>query len=56
MTQQELAAAAGMAPSALSARLRGVREFRISEVEEIANVLGVSLLDLLPAEEKEMQR
>ncbi|MDN5702304.1 MAG: helix-turn-helix domain-containing protein [Micrococcales bacterium] len=53
MTQQELAAAAGMAPSALSARLRGTREFRISELEVIAGVLGVTLRDLLPATEEE---
>lgn len=48
MTQRELAAAIGLDPSGLSARFRGVRDFRLSELEAIAEELGIPLRDLLP--------
>lgn len=56
MTQADLAEAIGMSRTALSARLRGLREFTFSELEAIASALDVSLHGLLPADEKEAQR
>lgn len=56
MTQADLADAIGMGRSALSTRMSGGREFTFSELERIARALGVSLRDLLPADEKEIQR
>ena len=56
MRQADLADAIDMGPSALSARMNGGREFTFSDLEAIAAALGVSLRDLLPAEDKEMQR
>jgi len=51
MTQGQLAIATGMTPTALSARLRGEREFRLSELHAISEALGVRLSDLMPDEE-----
>lgn len=52
MTQGQLATAAGMTPTALSARLRGERELRLSELHAISEALGVRLADLMPDEEE----
>ena len=52
MTQGQLATAAGMTPTALSARLRGEREFRLSELHAISEALGVRLADLMPDKEE----
>lgn len=56
MTQTQLAEQIEMGRTALSARLKGDRDFTYSELEAIADVLGISLRDLLPVDEKEMQR
>ncbi|WP_425481694.1 helix-turn-helix domain-containing protein [Kocuria coralli] len=47
MSQRDLALAIHLAPTALSARLRGDREFRFCELEAIAEALGCSLRDLM---------
>lgn len=58
MSQRALAEAVGLAPTALSARLRGDRDFRFSELVAVADVLGVELKELVDfeAETKEEQR
>lgn len=57
MTQGQLAAAVGMTPTALSARMRGEREFRLSEMAAIAEALEVELPDLVAnAPEMEVAR
>ena len=47
MTQGRLAELIGMTPTALSARMRGEREFRLSEIATIADVLQVTLVELV---------
>lgn len=44
-----MAAKIGMSQSAMSARISGVVDFRISELEAIAAELGVPITNLLPA-------
>lgn len=56
MSQRSLAEAVGLAPTALSARLRGDRDFRFSELAAIADVLGVPLKELVDFEIEEGQR
>lgn len=47
MTQGELADAINMSRSALSARMRGSREFSFTELDAIAQVLSVPLPELV---------
>lgn len=51
-TQQWLAAEIHMSGPSLSRRLRGLRAFRLDELERIAVALGVTLADLLPEPER----
>ncbi|NUV69973.1 ImmA/IrrE family metallo-endopeptidase [Streptomyces sp. CAI-121] len=50
LTQQELAEAVGISPSALSRALAGKRNFKSLEIALIADHLGVSVEDLLESE------
>ncbi len=56
MTQKQLGEALGLGHAAVSARMNGHKDFTYTELMKTAEVLGVSLRDLLPDEEKEMQR
>lgn len=47
ITQAQLAARLGLAQSAVSARLRGETRFSIDEVEVIADLLGVTINDIV---------
>jgi transcriptional regulator with XRE-family HTH domain len=48
--------ALGLGHAAVSARMNGHKDFTYTELMKTAEVLGVSLRDLLPAEEKETLR
>ncbi|MDH5152025.1 helix-turn-helix domain-containing protein [Kocuria palustris] len=56
MTQRQLGEALGFGHAAVSARTNGHKDFTYTELIKTAEVLGVSLRDLLPADEKELQR
>ena len=56
MTQKQLGEALGLGHAAVSARMNGHKDFTYTELMKTAEVLGVSLRDLLPDEGKEMQR
>lgn len=56
MTQKQLGEALGLGHAAVSARMNGHKDFTYTELMKTAEVLGVLLRDLLPDEEKEMQR
>ena len=52
LSQREVATAAGIAPSTLSRRFTGRgRPFLVSELFDIANVIGVDVSDLVRAAE-----
>lgn len=46
----DLAKALGVSPMWVSYRLRGMQEIGVNDLERIAQVLGVDLLELLPRE------
>lgn len=52
ITQRDLARVIDLDPSGLSARLRGSRDFRVSELEAIAEALGMHLSELFTSEEE----
>lgn len=56
MTQKQLGEALGIGHAAMSARMNGRKDFSFSELEKTAEVLGVSLRDLLVFEGEEGQR
>lgn len=54
-TQGELGEALGLGHAAMSARMNGHRDFTFSELEKVADFLGVSLRDLVTFENDEVQ-
>jgi len=50
VTQQVVARHLNLSQSAVSARLTGVTEFNVSELQAVAALLGVPAASLLPAE------
>ena len=49
-TQAELAEKLGMSENTLSWKRRGIREFKLSEVVQIAEITGYSLDEMVPKE------
>jgi transcriptional regulator with XRE-family HTH domain len=49
MKQSELAAATGINSSTLSRRLSGESDFTVPELRSIGQVLGMSIIQLVPA-------
>lgn len=56
MTQKQLGEALGLGHAAMSARMNGHKDFSFGELEQTAAALGVTLRDLLPADDGEDQR
>lgn len=50
VNKSELAEGAGIARSTLNRKLAGITPFDVAELWRISKVLGVSVIDLLPAE------
>lgn len=47
ITQEKVAAALGISQESVSRRVRGVQEWRISELHTVAGLLDASVVDLL---------
>jgi transcriptional regulator with XRE-family HTH domain len=56
MTQKQLGEALGLGHAAMSARMNGHKDFSFTELAKTAEVLGVSLRDLLAFDMTEVQR
>ena len=54
-SQAALGEALGLGHAAMSARMNGHRDFTFSELEKVADFLGVSLRDLVTFENDEVQ-
>lgn len=50
MSQRQLAQALGVSPAWLNYRLTGVQAIDLNDLQRIAEVLGVTILDLLPSD------
>jgi len=54
MSQATLSAATGITPSTLRARLQGVQPFWMDELDQIANVIGVPLSELITRSDEQV--